>query len=307
MMLVIGIAAAVAQLSFHFINDRLTKFRYHINGKLTELFLNTTKYDMLFIGSSKTHADINPRIIDSICGLSSYNAGIDGISLFEYQMVLEGYLVNHPPPRFLVLSFDLHSFNGVKKFFDYVQYLPYISNKVIDTTLANNGHPTLPGKLLPFLKLTDYLEEDKTVTVLKSFLGQNDIPKGDFQYKGYLSNSDIVLKSAFFPVEPQHITEKGLFFLQSIIETCKKNKIGLILLYLPEYQSRIVQLTPNADNILATISRIAHENNIPYIRHDSLPLCADAIYFRNTGHLNKAGAKEYSSVLANQLKQLINN
>ncbi|HRO41276.1 MAG TPA: hypothetical protein PL009_00475 [Flavipsychrobacter sp.] len=298
-------AALICQGAWWFLKPCFDRYHTHINGKLTELFLNDTRHDILFIGSSKTHSNIHPGVIDSICSVNSFNAGLDGISLFEYKMILEAYLLRHPAPKMVVLSFDLHSFNGKSEFYDPVQYLPFVKNKVIDTTLSNNGHPTTIFRIFPFLALTKYSDDQKLVEVIKSMLGKNDIALGDFEYKGYLSNSDSVLSNPDFPIQAQNTTPNGLAFFKDIIATCQEKSIQLVVIYPPEFEARIVRLTPNASAILSTIHQISEANNISFFRHDSLQLRNDVTNFRNTGHLNKKGAVVYSQILATQLKELI--
>lgn len=288
-----------------FIHERYDRFHVHLQGKFTEVFTGTSPYDLLFLGSSKTHSNIHPGIIDSITGLHSYNAGVDGISLFEYRMILEAYLVHHPPPRIVVISFDLHSFHGRKEFYDPVPYLQFTGNRVVDTVLSAHGHPTLVFKLLPFLSLIRYHDDQKITEVLKASMGKTEIPASDFSYAGYLSNSDSVLRDPSFPVHAQEMTEGGRRLLTDILDLSIRRGIQPVLIYPPEYQSRIFRLTPNSHQILQVVSEVAEARQVPLWRHEGLPLCDSAIYFRNTGHLNKAGARVYSRFLASELDSFI--
>lgn len=302
--LVLLVSALICQLIWLFISHRFQAFYTHRSAKFTELFVNNNRHDVLFIGSSKTHSNINPGIIDSICNIRSYNAGVDGISLFEYRMILEAYLVNHPPPDMVVVSFDLHSFNGRHEFYDPVHYLRFTDNKVIDTTLSNNGYPTFFFKLLPFLNLVRFNDDQKLVDVVKAMLGKTEIPPTDFSLKGYLSNSDSVLRDPSFPVQAQSWTDGGRQLLEDILRICKANSIRPVLIYPPEYQTRILKLTPNGDAILAAVESLATAQQVPLLRHEALTLCDTAAYFRNTGHLNKAGAVVYSTFLASVIDPL---
>jgi len=297
-------AAIICQLLFLGISSRLEKFQNHTTEKLTELFEKDTDFDVLFLGSSKTHANIHPGVIDSLCGTNSYNAGIDGISLFEYKIILEAYLVNHPPPDFLCISLDLHSFHGGRNLFNPTLYLPYTSNKIIDTTLTGAGFPILLSRFFPFLNLPFYTDDDKVVSVIKSFRGKNEVPAGEFQYKGYLSNSDIVMDERTTIEESQEFTPQGRVLFDEILNICRKHSVRPVLIYSPEYQQGIIKHTRNAGRILDSIYHIASARKIPFFRNDTLSFCNETRYFRNTGHLNKKGALVYSVILAGQLQQL---
>ncbi len=300
------IASFICHLGYLFIRKQLGRYQYHMEHKLTELFLNDTSYDILFLGSSKTHANIHPGVVDTVCGVSSYNAGIDGISLFEYNMILTGYLQHHAPPDMVVMSVDLHSFNGQRKFFNQSQYLPFIDNKVVDTTFSSVGYPTWTVKTLPFLNLMVYADDDKLVNVIKGLIGKTVVPSGDYVYKGYLSNSDMVMSERTVDSQSQYMDASGIELFDNIYRTCLQNNIQLLVLYSPEYRSGIINLTKNSGRVLDSITLLCDQRNIPFLRHDRLEMCDDSVFFRNTGHLNKKGARLYSAILAKQINELKN-
>ena len=111
------LAYIICLLSFLIIKKEIDRYKKHTTSRLTEIFCNKTNYDVLFLGSSRTHLIINPAIIDSICKVNSYNAGMEGANLYEFDMVLKAYLENHPSPQWLVLTIDLHSFTTLRKRF----------------------------------------------------------------------------------------------------------------------------------------------------------------------------------------------
>lgn len=299
------IALLVSQVVYSFVSHRLSRYELHMHQKFSELFSDSTHYSILFLGSSKTHADIHPAIVDTICGATSYNAGVDGISLFEEKLILEGYLARHPVPRVVVLSFDLHSFSGARNFFNAKQYFPFVANKVVDTTLAS--HQALSGlkRFVPLLRLSDYSDDDKTVVVLKSLAGHNDIPQGEFQYKGYLSNSDHVMDEAPKSLDSQKMTPAGRALLYDIIGICRRRNITLILVYSPEYQQIFLRQAPNGKAVMDSVQNIAGREGILLLRNEQLALCNDEQYFRNVGHLNKRGAILYSEILARQINHYL--
>ena len=84
----------ICQASFLLYKRGIDRYNYYEKNKLDELLNKQTDYDVLFVGSSKTHFDINPAIVDSVCKLSSYNAGMEGGNLFEFNMIVQAYLQN---------------------------------------------------------------------------------------------------------------------------------------------------------------------------------------------------------------------
>ncbi len=303
---VIVLAGVLCQLSFVLMKYEIDKFEATRKDKLSELLVKTTNYDLLFIGSSRTHLTVNPRIIDSVCGVSSYNAGIEGGNLFEFNMMLQAYLQNHPAPKWLVVTIDLHSFVSDYTFFDHKQYFSFTKNKVIHQYLNQNGHSTLQLKVFPFLEFTDYDDNTKGYFI-KGLLGQSSIPDGDFQYKGYLSNTQkqIVSEGSTLKLQTIEVSASRKKCLTDMIATCLNNNIKLVFTYAPEYKHTLQAAYSNSNEVFEYVQKIADKNNIPFLRDDSLEICTNPKLFVNAGHLNRDGADVYSRILAEQLKKFI--
>ena len=295
----------ICQFAYITLNNGLKKYNIHKTERLAELFLGHSKYNLLFIGSSKTHTGINPRVIDSICKLNSYNAGVEGGNLFEFNMTFEAYLEAHPAPEYLVLTIDLNSFDLKRKFFNYSQYFPYVENKIIHKTLNENSQHTGLLKIFPFLVLTDYDDYTKR-NAIKGLTGEVEIPKGDFAYKGYLSNSENYISEFSAPVKSKkyEISPAGVKYLDHIIKLCKEHHTILIFTYAPEFKSGLQKQTSNSKEIFTVIKNSADKNKITYLRDDSLGICNDPKLFANPGHLNKHGADVYSAILADEINLL---
>jgi hypothetical protein len=301
------LAAIICQSSFVIVKKEIDKYQNHSSGRLAELLYNNTAYNVLFIGSSRTHLTVNPKIIDSICKVNSYNAGIEGANLFEFRMMLHAYLQNHPPPKWLILTLDLHSFAFNPKFFNYAQYFSFTNNSVIKKYLNDNGYCTLRLKLFPFLEMTDYDDNTKGFFI-KGLLGGSEINEGDFQYKGYVSNTQNYITSedsTSTTTIPLPVSDTAKEYLSDILQTCKDNNIKLIFTYAPEYKHKYQQHHSNSSKILSMIDSVAVKNNIPFFRDDNLSICSDPKLFANIGHLNRVGADKYSCILAKEIKEVM--
>ena len=297
----------VSGVSYMILKKGLNEYKIHTNQRLTEILKNKTKYDILFIGSSRTHTGINPKIVDSILNCSSYNAGVEGGNLLEFKMTFDAYLINHPPPKYLVLTLDLYSFNLKRPFFNYTNYLDFLDNKIIDSTLCANGHNTTLFKIVPFAKITEYDDFSKGNAIKALMHKGNEIGLGEFQYKGYLSNTSLginintvtVPKNIKYPV-----SDTAIEYLKDIIKTCIERKIKLLFTYAPEYKFELQKNTLNKQEIFEEINAISKANSIPFYRDDSLSICDNPMLFANPGHLNTPGATTYSLILGNRLKEI---
>ncbi len=285
----------------------LKKFEAHNRERFTEIFIDSNYHDILFLGSSKMHTGVNPRIIDSICHTSSYNAGIEGSNLFESYYAFKGYLENHKAPEFVFLSLDLVSFGMKRRFFNFNIYLNYTKNKIINKMLNENGHPTFQYKLFPFLILSE-LDDYTKGNAIKGYAGLSEIPSGDFQYKGFLSNSGrTIIKdttSSIKPVNTLIIDSLAADLLRDIISTCKTKNIHLVFLYCPEFKFSFQKSYLNCNKVFHFIDSTATVNNITFLRHDSIPICNDPTLFANFGHLNRPGADVYSRILGEEIRKI---
>jgi hypothetical protein len=296
----------LTQLSAFVINYEIDKYQQHQMERLSELFYNNTKYDVLFLGSSRTHLTVNPKIIDSICGVNSYNAGVEGGNLFEFNMLWEAYLQNHPPPKALVLTLDLHSFDTYD-FFNQTIYYSFTKNRIIDSCLNARGHNTKAIRLFPFLKITEYDDETRGFFI-RGLMGRNSVPQGDFSYKGYLSNTDNTLSWAGnynLVSKPVALSENRIALLQNILSICQRKGTKVIFTYAPEYKNILKKMVSNQKEVLEYINGVAVKNQLQYFRDDELSLCNDSSLFANAGHLNRRGADIYSIILATRLKKLL--
>ncbi len=302
------LAVILSQLAYMPINKVVLKYNCHSYKRLTEIYEDTTAYDLIFIGSSRTHRSIYPKIIDSICGLNSYNAGTEAGTIEDFKLTLKGYLVHHPAPKVVVLTIDLPTFSRHNEIHNYPQYYPFLNNPVVNTTLSDDGYNIGMVKAMPFVTLTD-LDDYSRENTLRLAMGKGgtDIPDGDFEYKGFLSNTTeyIVKPQLEKDMKRMVLYSECMASLNEMIDICKQHNIKVIFTYAPEYDFNLQKTRTNTDSVFNFIYSTVHKNNIPYLRDDSLDLCKDPRLFANNGHLNKPGAIVYSAVLAEELNNIL--
>jgi hypothetical protein len=284
---------------YYFYRKGYDKYYSVQQSNLKEIFCSTTNYDILFIGSSRTLVQINPRLIDSITHLKSYNAGIDGSNLLEMEMVFKGYLEHHTPPKIVFVDLPTAAFDIERRpIFNLNMYLPFLSDSVVYNTLRPYEHVFLL-RHLPFTQLTeadDYLKSD----AFYGWIGKKEQLKGSF-YKGYLENGNdtiaIPFKSAY-DTSFYRIRESGINYLNEMISLCKSHGINMVITYAPEYYLIKRNLNPQ---FFETINKISSQNNIQFWNYRDQKICKDNRLFANPGHLNKKGADIYTILLANDI------
>jgi len=290
--------------------NTLYKYKYIVSARNEEIFEGKKDYDVLFIGSSRTYRSVYPKIIDSICGTNSYNAGVESGGIDDFKLMLDGYLQNHPAPKVLVLTLDLFSFGKDYDVHFYPQYYPYINNQALKSDLIEYGHNMNVIEKFPFLMITyfdDYLKE-RAIRFLRGLDTLSTGPSADIiVYKGFESNSDFHIKqNEIVKVrERMSITKESIRTLNEMLEECNRHKIKVVFTYAPEYNHSLQRASTNIDSVFGLIANTAKKNNIRYIRDDSLEICKDPMLFFNNTHLNKQGAIVYSLILAKELNSIL--
>lgn len=294
-------------LAYRLTEKGLGKYYIHRNPRLTEIFVNNTGYDILFIGSSRTHTTIIPSIVDSCTGLSSYNAGAEGGGLLDFKMTFDGYLQKHPAPRLLVLTIDPTSFESSKSVYNPVQYLAYVKkNSSIEKTLSASGFRTWLINYFPALNFV-YMDDYSKNNAIAGLMGKTEMVDGEFQDKGFLSNS---IKCVDMGRYVDRITlspeKERIEMFQAIADTCRNRNIKLVITYAPEYKSHFRDLVSNFTVFTEVVYEKVKKNGLLFFRDDSLDMNTDSCLFRDVRHVNTPGAMVYSRIMAQRIKTLLN-
>ena len=304
----IAFAIILCYVSFFCFIKIISKYEIHNSSRLTEILENNTPHDVIFVGSSRTHFSINPKIIDTLCNINSYNVGIEGGDMYEFEMIINAYLEHHKSPKCIVLNFDMHSFNGDPKMYNYPVYFPYYrNNKTIKKYLKQNNYLNNFKEIFPFLQISDFDDNAKGY-IIKGLLGKNEVLPGDFQYKGFISNTDVKISSENNSLANNNleISSTKVKCFERIILSCKKNGIQLLFTYAPEFKKKYQNSVKNRAQIFSIIETASKQNNITFLREDNLEICNNPNLFANITHLNKSGAEVYTLDFAKRLNQYIN-
>ena len=300
-------ALLLTQLTWIGVNAGLEKFETHKRSRLQEIFEGKSNYDILFLGSSRTHTTIDPMVIDSILGVSSYNAGTEGGYISEFSMTLDAWLINHPPPKLVVLTPDLWSFNATDKVFNYVQYFHYLDNPELNSYMKQRGYVTEAYQMLPFLTLT-HLDDYTRFNSIKGSIGKTEVPEGDRSYKGFLSNGTNIteLTEKRTADDKKHVTDlTHLDKLEKLIANCKSKNITVLVTYAPEYGKKLQSTYSDPEVFFNRVETLCIKLNVPFLRHDLLEMNHDNRLFANPGHVNSNGANVYSSILAADIDSVL--
>jgi hypothetical protein len=274
--------------------------------QIAEAISGKQDYDIVFVGSSRTHVHVNPRIVDSVTGLSSYNLGIEGGRIIEMSMVARSYLEHHRPPRLMVIDLVANSLDVDKlPFFNPNRYYPFLGDTVIYNSLKPYK-PVFVLKYFPAMRITEADDHLKAGTIA-GLLGKHE-PVTGHTYKGYLENFEDTLppirKVTIDSLMPFPISKKATKALDYLVDYCRIKRVQIVFTYAPEYRS--YEFTKRA-GFFRYVEEKSNSAGIPYLNYRNNPICYDNHLFCNISHLNRHGADVYSAMLASDLKPYLAN
>jgi hypothetical protein len=270
--------------------------------RLKHIFNDTTYHDALFIGSSRTYYHINPKIIDTVMKLNSFNAGIDGANLLETNLILNCYLASHPAPKYVIADLSTPAFDiQPSSVFNPNIYYPFLSNKIVFNTLKPYKRVNLL-RYFPFLQITecdDFLRQGAVAGLM------GEIKPLAPQYKGYLESGRDTIPLPFritYLTTDYPVNKKGTDLLLNMINTCRAHNIKLIVTYSPVYNNHDEKMNPE---FFPTLTKICDTTGTTFLNYREITLSQNHRFFRDELHLNRFGADIFSRMLARDLNRMI--
>lgn len=301
LLLALFVCMGFLQLVFLVFRKGYNNYYTFEQSRLHEIIRGGNYYDALFIGSSRTYYHVNPKIVDSVLHIKSFNAGIDGADLLETTMVLKCYLQTHRKPHYVIADLSTPAFDiSEASILNPNMYFQYLDNDIIFNTLKAYKRVWLL-KYLPFLQITESDDHIKQ-GVLAGLVGKEKPLEPT--YNGYLESGTDTIPLPFkvkymttdFPVRPA-----GIELMEELIQICKDNGIQLIVTYAPVYDLKDEKLNTA---FFPTLKFMCDTSKTPFLNYRYLKINTDNSLFRDELHLNKHGAEIFTRILATDLKRL---
>jgi hypothetical protein len=302
--LIIGLVLFVFSTSIFYLLDKgLTKYSSNISKKFTEMFSDTSNYDVLLLGTSRTYQNIDVKICDSITGMKFYNLGIGGAGGFEIMTALKGFLESHSPPKKVVLNVDGNMLDIHRGFHNPTFYFHSLENSAIYSAFKEKGYPVWLYKNIPFTRMFEF-NDDMRNNCLRGLFFLKD--EGVECYHGYLPMLEKIGKfdTIYKKVSSLGNVSENFQYIDSIVNICKINKIHIIFITSPVYNHHFSKRNIDYDVIMEEIKEeIASKQGIPMLFFDDLPLNFSYKNFADNIHLNLYGTRLFSYILANKLRE----
>jgi hypothetical protein len=300
---VIVILFVFGNFVYFFVNKSIVSYSASSFEKFEELFVSSQKFDVLLIGSSRTHRNIDVKICDSITALKFYNGGISGAHGFEMLTTLKGFLAAHSAPKLVVLNIDPGVFSIDRTFFNATFYFNSLNNGQIYEAFSSKGYPVWLYKHVPFTRVFEF-NDDLRNDCIRGFIGKKDNYRN--AYHGYLPMSENIGEfDTIYKTQLSIGRDSANFqYLNSIINVCKDRKIKLVFIVAPVYNHHYSKRYRDYSLIIEDLNtKIAKRERIPILFFDDQSLNYSMKYFDDNIHLNLKGTQEFSVTLAEQLKE----
>jgi hypothetical protein len=279
-------------------------------------------HDIVFVGASRVIRHVNPKIIDSATGLSSYVLGIDGMGIVESNMIMQVYLKHHPKPKLMVINTDNNIFYTDGPLFNITDYYPYLKDSLIYACLApykkEYSHALTRARLM-FLRLMGTTDYEKATALLPETTSTWYPKQEVFTYKGFQPVDHLWSRNQTHTLrKAERITarENGFELLIHMVKTCRNAGVQPAFLFTTQHQ-KADSIFINHQEIMTKVKAIADSLQVPFFNYEDLYIKSDEAYFirysmfnKTTGffnynHLNSRGANVLSRYLAQDLKDYL--
>ena len=248
--------------------------------------------DVIALGSSRGWVQIDPRIIDSVLCVNSYNLGIDGSEINRQVQKYEIFRKRNPKPRLIIQNIDVWSL-GYTIGYEKEQFFPFLWDRDIRKTFYRTEPFTWGEKYIPFFRYHG----------MNPMLFFHRSPRT--LYKGYQGQVGVWNGEAFEQQETIifHVNDTTLRMFDSFLDQAEEDSVKVVFVYAPLFSGATEKIS-NRDLMYETYRKLADKHSIPVLDYTDMWICRDTAYFYNAMHLNKTGAEIYTDSLANDLKRL---
>ena len=248
--------------------------------------------DLIAMGNSRALHHIDPFVLDSVLGASSYNLALDGAPI-NYQIQKYKVFCSHNIiPKVIIQNIDyvsLYYGTGMEKH----QLLPFWWDFAVRKEIMPYEPYPFPDKYIPLYRYHGY-----NLAMLVQHEEHNDTKGFDGVNLRWDGEAFRQIDSITFISDER--TEK---MLDGFLAETKTEGIKVVFVYTPMYIGATNKLT-NPEEMHNVYQRLADRYGIPILDYTYSELCYDTTYFFNALHLNARGADLFSKTLAHDIKKL---
>ena len=254
--------------------------------------------EFLFIGNSRTWVQVDAEMLTKTLHKKCYCLAQDGREAKVLYWKLKTYLLYNKKPKEIVIQFDPYfivhrnggTFYGKKNYLGYIFGDKLKINQIFKSEIGFNNYDE-------FVPLIRYFNTESALSILFHHLFGNPLSQSNsFKYGSELQSKEWQTSSRYLdPAETN--SELNFNYVDSIVNLCKSIKIEPILIYPPQSFSSYKKV--NQKNI-EQLQNFSQRRGLKFWNFNS-PNYDDSTMFYNHMHLNRFGAKIFTSQLLDSL------
>lgn len=269
----------------------------HARGGRTRQFddlVMKDKHDVLVLGSSRAHSHYDTPFLSDTLRLDVYNGGNDGNGVILAYGILEMILERYQPK---VVVFD------VEPAFDIVEYDQDFNHTRYISHLKPYYRKRVASEIIKDISTEEWRKVQSGMirynTEIVEILVDNVLDRG-VENCGYLPLNGEMLKEPDVKESKPPVQDPfKLKYIEKLITLCQSHGLTLILVGSPKYGAK-------DSSALQPVKDIADNYGIRFLDYYASPIfMKHKDWFKEPMHLNKEGARQFSRLLANDLKRVL--
>ena len=292
--LLLGILLLLNFLMDYGLSKYLRKAESVFNKDWKEITIGSLDADLLVMGSSRAQRQYDTRVLDSMLQLNSYNLGQKAAFIDRQMVKYKTYRhFQEKKPRFLIVNFDYNGWG--RSFPKREQYFPYFTNMYMHKLIRGLGQYSVGELYVPMYR---YYRQGVDRMI-------KDTRDKEFSYKGFHPNDN-----AWDGTKLARIKQLRFKYDQSYVDAfdvllseLQKEDIKVLFVSSPIYAGA-TERTVNLPEFYDFRNHFSEKYDIPVLDYTHDTLCNDTAYFYNAMHLNKTGAKLFTTKLCHDLDSL---
>lgn len=254
--------------------------------------MTKTSEDILFYGSSRCAFHYIPSVFEEKMNKTVYNCGREGTGLYYHYGVLLS-TVERYSPKLIVLDLDyrdIYKWTGMFETGIVAEHFPFY-NRVsdeFDELLTIDG----PKEAIK-LESNLYRYNSKFFRIITGNLtnGERENLKGYRPLEGQWKHEIKTLDESTLVVDNQKLE-----YIQKFITKAKSKGVNVVIVASPSY-------TLTSKELFDPLAKLAVKNQVKFLNYTNDKRLLDhKEYFKDDFHLNTEGAKKYSELVADEIK-----
>ena len=266
--------------------------------------------EILVVGGSRALVGYDCAILSARLSMSCFNIGLDGTTANFQRPYLETYLLHNKAPRLAIVNADVGSLTEYLEPYDLLQYIPYLDERPISDGLARY----LDVWKYRYIPLYAFSQRglNQTMIALGGIRnGRNHDPDRlahqglrpmdgpwDNAFEEYVADNPDGILIAIDPV--------GVSDFERIITMLQASGADVVIVFSPEWLP-VRRLELNREQVMHQFLALAAAHRVRFLDYsDSAPAGNQSLFY-NSQHLNRRGAKAFTTILASDLSEVITN